>query len=210
MKKHGFFHENIEYIYYWVSNPTFEKKKTGSRPGSPGSPGFRVTRIWPGCCHSRSFIKPGPVQPPGRPGPGSTCRTGPGLITVFRRSSWLVELNHQEQTFFNVLLCSHVCVRTWWLYILRKLRKGHGWSSYVFIYGHDKATKPSSKMIIQPFRWWSNDKSLGSRTLFFMWFQVRVLWFLIWWPLETYMVVNFRTRGISRGARKLTRTPRLN
>jgi hypothetical protein len=29
-------------------------------------------------------------------------------------------------------------------------------------------------------------------------------------PLETYMVVNFRTREISRGARKLARTPKLN
>ena len=31
----------------------------------------------------------------------------------------------------------------------------------------------------------------------------------IWWLLEVYMVVNFRTRGISRGARKLARTPTL-
>jgi hypothetical protein len=30
------------------------------------------------------------------------------------------------------------------------------------------------------------------------------------WPLEAYMVVNFRARGISRGARKLARTPTLN
>jgi hypothetical protein len=42
----------------------------------------RVTRVWPGCCHSQSFVKPGPVQPPCRPGPGSTRRAGPGLITV--------------------------------------------------------------------------------------------------------------------------------
>jgi len=28
--------------------------------------------------------------------------------------------------------------------------------------------------------------------------------------LEAYMVVNFRARGISRGARKLARTPTLN
>jgi hypothetical protein len=32
----------------------------------------------------------------------------------------------------------------------------------------------------------------------------------IWWPLEAYMVVNFRARGISRGARKLAWTPTLN
>jgi len=36
------------------------------------------------------------------------------------------------------------------------------------------------------------------------------MWLLIWWPLEAYMVVNFRTRGISRDARKLARTPTLN
>jgi len=39
LKKHNFFLGNIEYIYQWVSNPTFEKKKgvlAGSRPGRPG------------------------------------------------------------------------------------------------------------------------------------------------------------------------------
>jgi len=63
-----------------------KKKKPGLvrvRPGHPGSGSTRqVARVWPGCCHSRSFIKPGPVQPPGRPGPGSTRRAGPGLITM--------------------------------------------------------------------------------------------------------------------------------
>jgi len=53
-------------------------------------------------------------------------------------------------------------------------------------------------------------KSLGPRDLFPLWSQVRTLWLLIWWPLEAYMVVNFRVRGISRGARKLVRTPTLN
>jgi hypothetical protein len=53
-------------------------------------------------------------------------------------------------------------------------------------------------------------KSLGSRNLFFLWSQVRVLWLLICWLLEAYMVINFRTRGISWGARKLARTPTLN
>ena len=48
------------------------------------------------------------------------------------------------------------------------------------------------------------------KCLFPLWSQVRALWLLIWWPLEAYMVVNFRARGISRGARKLTRTPTLN
>jgi hypothetical protein len=64
-----------------------EKKKPGLVRICPGrlGPGLtcRVARVWQGYCHSRSFIKPGPVQPPDRPGPGSTCRAGPGLITVF-------------------------------------------------------------------------------------------------------------------------------
>jgi hypothetical protein len=50
-------------------------------------------------------------------------------------------------------------------------------------------------------------KSLRLKDLFFLWSQVRVLWLLIWWLLETYMVVNFRTRGISRDTFKLARTP---
>jgi hypothetical protein len=62
----------------------------------------------------------------------------------------------------------------------------------------------------QPSRWWLSGKSLGSRGLLPLWFQVRALWLLIWWSLEAYMVVNFRARGISRGARKLARTSTLN
>jgi len=58
-------------------------------------------------------------------------------------------------------------------------------------------------------RRWYNSKSLELEGLFSLWFQVRALWLLIWWPLEAYMVVNFRTRGISRDMRKLTRTPTL-
>ena len=50
---------------------------------------------------------------------------------------------------------------------------------------------------------------MGSRSLLLLWFQVRTLWLLIWWPLEAYMIVNFRAREISRGARKLARTPTL-
>jgi hypothetical protein len=33
------------------------------------------------------------------------------------------------------------------------------------------------------------------------------MWFLIWWPLKTYIIVNFRVRKINRGARKLVRIP---
>jgi hypothetical protein len=64
--------------------------------------------------------------------------------------------------------------------------------------------------LIEPSRWWPSGKSLGPRGLLPLWSQVRALWLLIWWPLEAYMVVNFRARGISWGARKLARTPTLN
>jgi hypothetical protein len=50
----------------------------------------------------------------------------------------------------------------------------------------------------------------SARGLLPLWIQVRALWLLIWWPLETYMVVNFRIREISRGAHKLARTLTLN
>jgi len=59
-------------------------------------------------------------------------------------------------------------------------------------------------------RWWFNGKSLKSRDLFFLWFQVQTMWLLISWSLEVYMIVNFRAREISRGTRKLARTPTLN
>jgi len=42
-----------------------------------------------------------------------------------------------------------------------------------------------------------------------LWFQIWTLWLLIWWSLKIYIVVNFRARGISRGARKLIQTPTL-
>jgi hypothetical protein len=60
------------------------------------------------------------------------------------------------------------------------------------------------------YSWWFSGKCLRLRCLFSLWSQVQVLWLLIWWPLEAYMVVNFRARGISQGARKLVRTPTLN
>jgi hypothetical protein len=47
---------------------------------------------------------------------------------------------------------------------------------------------------------------LGLKGLFPLWSQVRVLWLLIYWPLKAYMVINFKTRGISRGTCKLTQT----
>ena len=55
------------------------------------------------CCHSRSFIKPGPVQPPGRPGPGSTRRAGPGLITML---STTIHLLSSLTISFIIHVCS--------------------------------------------------------------------------------------------------------
>jgi len=100
-------------------------------PGGPG-PGLirRVDRVSPGQFPSGFLPPPGPVPGPGRPGPGSTRRAGPGFKTLTKR----------------------------------------------FVH---------------------------------LWSQVRALWLLIWYPLEAYMVVNFKVRGISWGARKLTRTPTL-
>jgi hypothetical protein len=63
---------------------------------------------------------------------------------------------------------------------------------------------------LKPSRWWSSDKNLKLKSLFSLWFQVWDMWLLIWWPLEAYMVVNFRTRGINRDARKLVQTTILN
>jgi hypothetical protein len=53
-------------------------------------------------------------------------------------------------------------------------------------------------------------KNLGPRGLLPLWSQVRAMWLFIWWPLETYMVITFRAREISRATRKLARTPMLN
>jgi len=67
--------------------------------------------------------------------------------------------------------------------------------------------KPKKVKKKKPSRWWLSDKSLGPRGLLSLWSQVRAMWLLIWWSLEAYMVVNFRTRRISRGVHKLARTP---
>jgi hypothetical protein len=61
----------------------------------------------------------------------------------------------------------------------------------------------------QPSSSWLNDKSLELRDLLPLWFQIRAMWLLIWWLLETYIVINFKARGISRDACKLPRTPTL-
>jgi len=66
-----------------IQKPHLKRKKKISpglvrvRPGHGST--RRVDRVLPGCCISRSFNKPEPVQPPGF---GSTRRSGPGLITL--------------------------------------------------------------------------------------------------------------------------------
>jgi len=52
-------------------------------PGGPG-PGLirRVDRVSPGQFPSGFLPPPGPVPGPGRPGPGSTRRAGPGFKTL--------------------------------------------------------------------------------------------------------------------------------
>jgi len=80
LKKHNFFLGNIEYIYQWVSNPTFEKKKRGlgrvssrspgSRVDPPGWPGLTRSLHWPVFWQTRTSPTPGSagsqVDPPGR------------------------------------------------------------------------------------------------------------------------------------------------
>jgi hypothetical protein len=89
---------------------------------------------------------------------------------------------------------------------------------FIFIIdvGLEKATCKFQKLLpciqnlkifwCKPFSRWSSDKSLGLKGLLPMWSQIRTLWLLIWWLLETYIVVNFRACEISRDTRKLIRT----
>ena len=44
--------------------------------------GSRVDRVFPGQFPSGFLPSPGPVPGPGRPGPGSTRRAGPGFKTL--------------------------------------------------------------------------------------------------------------------------------
>ena len=58
------------------------KKKTGSQPGLPRSPGFRVDQVSPGQLPGGLLLRPGPVPGPIWPGPGSTRQAGPGFKTM--------------------------------------------------------------------------------------------------------------------------------
>jgi hypothetical protein len=67
------------------------ERETGSQPGLPGSPGFRVDPPgrpgFLGQLPGRFLLRLGPVPGPGRPGrpgPGSTRRAGPGFKTVLK------------------------------------------------------------------------------------------------------------------------------
>jgi len=62
------------------------KKRPGLSRVCPSCPGFgstrRVDRVSPGQLLGRFLLRPGPVPGPGRPGPGSTRRAGPGFKTT--------------------------------------------------------------------------------------------------------------------------------
>jgi hypothetical protein len=76
--------------------------------------------------------------------------------------------------------------------------------SMIFKIYFDHVAKYNIKNLVAKLsRWWPSGKSLKPRGLLPLWSQVRPLWLFIWWLLKVYMVVTFRARGISRGARKL-------
>jgi hypothetical protein len=61
-----------------------KKKVTGSHSGLARWTGSRVDRVSPAQFPSGFLPKPGLVPGPGRPGPRSTCRTGPGFKTLIQ------------------------------------------------------------------------------------------------------------------------------
>ena len=77
------------------------------------------------------------------------------------------------------------------------------WKGIVIVQANQelKKKKPSSRL--------PHSKNLELRGLSFLWFQVRILWLLIWWSLETYLIINFRVCGISQDTCKLARTSML-
>jgi hypothetical protein len=124
-------------------------------------------------------------------------------------------INENDKWSSLLLCCSSCSWRSW--YAFPKLLIGPKTDSGVsqtpmlllfIIYTIKLLALQNSKK--KPSGYWSSGKNLGSRSLLSLWSQVRALWLLIWWPLEAYMIVNFRARGINRGARKLARTPTLN
>jgi hypothetical protein len=72
------------------------KKRTGSQPSFPGSPGFRVDPPGrPGQLLGGFLLRPEPVPGPSRPGPVSTRRAGPGFKTMTKG----IVLDENEQTY---------------------------------------------------------------------------------------------------------------
>jgi hypothetical protein len=65
------------------------------------------------------------------------------------------------------------------------------------------SNKTHSRLCILHKHYPPQTRLVAKRGLLPLWSQVWVLWLLIWWSLEAYMVVKFRVCGISRGARKL-------
>ena len=57
------------------------RKGVGSQPGLTGLT-RQVDRVSPGQLPDGFLLRPGPVPCPGRPGPGSTRRAGPGFKTM--------------------------------------------------------------------------------------------------------------------------------
>jgi len=88
--------------FRWQKTTSFndsenKKKLTGSHPGLAGWTGSRVDRVSPGQFPSGFLPQPGPVPGPGRPGPGSTRRAGPGFKTLLHaaaESLFLKSLTH--------------------------------------------------------------------------------------------------------------------
>jgi len=62
-------------------------------PGRLGSGSTRlVDRVFPGQLPGGFLLRPGPVPGPGRPGPESTRRAGPGFKTVVKTRAKLSQL----------------------------------------------------------------------------------------------------------------------
>jgi len=92
----------------------------GSHPGRPGHGSTRrVDRVWPVFYIHRSFEQPGPVQCPGWPGPGSTCRAGSGFITMIWSLADEGKARKDLPSLFNIGVIIFVLVQ----FLLKKIIK---------------------------------------------------------------------------------------
>jgi len=78
-------------VYIYKNRPGLNRVYPG-RPGSGLT--CRVDRVQPGQLPSGFLLRPGPVPGPGRPGPGSTRRAGPGFKTMRSRTEECKNLSH--------------------------------------------------------------------------------------------------------------------